>query len=339
MQYSQPALGGKQSVTILRVKRPRDQQPMGALVIDQHLRKRVASSVDLFGRTTDRPDSRHSTPAPASAPGGSPLYFQLGETISEAQFADPEEQKALSSRLIQLSKEQKEEAAAAAEEAQRESAKTQRKILAATGKQPKLRVLGKRRIKLLSDIPQTPHQSEDYGIPQVFAAADLEKTSDINMFDAINEDDIMETRPAKPSGSLGTPMDTSEATTKEEAIMEQLLPMVRDYLSFNQTKPEYVYDFYYILKNHPAGLDPNVLRTGNVGSVLWIDDAEEFVNNGESDDGNDDDEDSNAEDYYTNDYPDEPDFNSEVEEFYYSSDERDILHEEESSDDYEDYVW
>ncbi|ORX67434.1 hypothetical protein DL89DRAFT_294615 [Linderina pennispora] len=284
MQYSQPALGGKQSVTILRVKRPRDQQPMGALVIDQHLRKRVASSVDLFGRTTDRPDSRHSTPAPASAP-----------------------------------------------EAQRESAKAQRKILAATGKQPKLRVLGKRRIKLLSDIPQTPHQSEDYGIPQ--------KTSDINMFDAINEDDIMETRPAKPSGSLGTPMDTSEATTKEEAIMEQLLPMVRDYLSFNQTKPEYVYDFYYILKNHPAGLDPNVLRTGNVGSVLWIDDAEEFVNNRESDDGNDDDEDSNAEDYYTNDYPDEPDFNSEVEKFYYSSDERDILHEEESSDDYEDYVW
>ncbi|KAJ1940758.1 hypothetical protein FBU59_003711 [Linderina macrospora] len=121
--------------------------------------------------------------------------------------------------------------------------------------------------------------------------------------------------------------------------MEQLLPMVRDYLSFSQTKPEYVYDFYYIQKNHPAGLDPNVLRSGNVGSVLWIEDADEFIKDEGSDGGNEEDEDSNAEDYYTNDYPDEPDFNSDVEEFYYSSDERDVLHEEEESDDYEDYLW
>ncbi|KAI8326130.1 hypothetical protein GQ54DRAFT_139237 [Martensiomyces pterosporus] len=344
-------------LTILRVKRKRDQEPLEALVIHQQRRK-IASQGDVHTSeglasgglasgglasgglaskaTTDTGDRTESSEKP--------LLFALGETISEAEFGDASRRIALQSRLTSLAKRRHEDTAM-----QQDGTQGAPKPEQATGpgdaRQTKFRVVGKRQIQLADDTLQQPAtKSTNYGIPQVLASADLEPARDkIRMFDAINEDDFLTTQSkGRPDPyadlALGRPSSTNANGDSTQDIMDTLLPMVRDYLSFSQPKPEYVYDFYYVQQSH-AGMDPNILRAPNVGTVLWVDDAEEFTNGGDSDDdGNSDDADSNAEDYYTNDYPDEPEYNSEIDDYYYSSDEREQL-QNNDLDAYSDCEW
>ncbi|KAJ1932025.1 hypothetical protein GGF37_007196, partial [Kickxella alabastrina] len=164
---------------------------------------------------------------------------------------------------------------------------------------------------------ELPDAKGAFGIPQVMASSEANKPP-IRMFDAIQED--------TSTGHTG-PQGAAEPT------VDDLVPMVRDYLSFDQRPvPEYVYDFYYVQQQQQEG----GLRalSNSVGMATWIDDVEELLDVASD---VDDDEDSNAEDYYANEYPDNPDSASD---YYYSTDEReDIESEREAWDDGREYEW
>ncbi|KAJ3090179.1 hypothetical protein HK102_004484 [Quaeritorhiza haematococci] len=113
---------------------------------------------------------------------------------------------------------------------------------------------------------------------------------------------------------------TARKAPKEDDIMCNFIPMVREHLKISDPKDtnlgddgesEYVYDIYYEHQTADVG------ELSNVGALTWDDQV--FLNDEDSDsDEYDDDEDSNAEDYWANDYPDEDFWQEEASESEYS---------------------
>ncbi|KAJ2731601.1 hypothetical protein IW152_004419 [Coemansia sp. BCRC 34962] len=216
-----------------------------------------------------------------------PLLFALGETLSESDFGDTAKRQALQDRLTQL----------CSHPTEVEMEDTERPLRPLDPPSAQFRVLSKQQVKLTS--PR--------GIPQVLAAADLARMKlPITIFDAINEEDYVHPHCAQDPYAeiaLGSP---------RRGAVDELVPMVRDYLSLEHGPPEYVYDFYYARQVQSAD------AMLSMGAVTWMDDVENFVDS--SDEGGDEDEDSNSEGYYANDYPDDESLSGR-DEYEYSDDE------------------
>ncbi|KAI9501086.1 hypothetical protein BX070DRAFT_237124 [Coemansia spiralis] len=246
---------------------------------------------------------------------GWPAAVFFGESISEADFGDTNKRTALQERLASLSKKHN-SMDTDSEPMQSEAAK-------AEPRQTQFCVIGRRQVQLTDDIPPTAAGMGfkiNHGIPQVYAASDLQHARQrIKMFDAITEEDLANIR----SAEFCEKQQHLVAPATAAHTVDDLVPMVRDHLTFVPRNAGYVYDFYYIQQKYQGGVDPNVLRAANVGSVLWVDDIDDLLDTGVSSEDNiDDDEDSNAEDYYGNDYPDDPESESDMYDYYYSSEER-----------------
>ncbi|KAJ1880586.1 hypothetical protein H4R99_007628 [Coemansia sp. RSA 1722] len=168
--------------------------------------------------------------------------------------------------------------------------------LSETRKQPRFRVNNSRQ------------QAEDRpirsGIPQVVAAYMARHTADVRILDAVRDDDQ-------------GPLD-----------VDDLVPLVRGGLALQNDDPEYLYDFYYEARNGVVA--------GASGTVLWTEDDDASVAGSESEHADQEEEDSNAEDYYANDYPDDPDSSSDGDAYYYGSDERERMRSEARAHEYDD---
>ncbi|KAJ2352689.1 hypothetical protein GGF43_003689 [Coemansia sp. RSA 2618] len=331
MQYQTPSPNpSNEDITVLRIKRKRDQEPLEALVIHQQQQQRRKIPRGL--------SQRNSTDSLASELEKSkhPMLFKFGETISETDFGDSIKRRALQNRLKTLSKRKQDEM----DVEESESAPIKPTIPnapAVDARQNTYRVVGKRELFMEEDVPHGGAARRNM-IPEVIPAADLNKEKQrIKMLDAIHADDfetVIERRAPDPYADVALgPTMNSRVANMDLQTADDLVPIVQSYLSFDSRHAEYVYDFYYIQKAYD-GVDPNMLRTSNVGSVLWIDDVNEFL--GEcSSEFSDEDEDSNAEDFYRNDYPDEPDSDDGMDEFYDSAEEREGLRNEAYDPEYE----
>ncbi|KAJ1740535.1 hypothetical protein LPJ68_003677 [Coemansia sp. RSA 1086] len=322
-----PNLQDSGDITVLRIKRKRDQEPLEALVIhqqQQQQRRKIFKGLAGHGST----DSLASEWEKAS-----PTLFAFGETISEADFSDAAKRRALQARLAQLSKSKQEDTSM-----DKQTPASASPASTSDSRQTTFRVVGRREMYLEDDISQTPASSRNR-IPEVISAAELYKQKQrVKMLDAVNEEEFdTMARASEPDPyaevALG-PAKDSKVAALDPRTVDELVPIVKDYLSFGPKQAEYVYDFYYIQKTY-AGVDPNILSAANVGSVLWIDDVNEFLADSSSEYG-DDDEDSNAEDFYRNDYPDEPDSDIGM---YYSSDERESMRVNAYDEEYDDEMW
>ncbi|KAJ2557885.1 hypothetical protein EV175_001074 [Coemansia sp. RSA 1933] len=329
--------GDQNTLTVLRVKRKRDQEPLDALVIRQQQR-RVAKT-----RRTTGGASRSGTPSIYDVED-SPVMFALGETVTEADFGNAQMRAALQERLSMLQQSTKKPSNNdddAMDTDDTPPVQPPQQIRNQPDRPTQFCVIGGRQVPLTDEIPPSAAAigfELSHGIPQVFAAADLPTGTGtlrrIKMFDAITDEDVQTLRMAESK-------EPRASQPVSNAIDDELVPMVRDRLTFATTRSDYVYDLYYIpsSNNHPAHNSHQV--PPNVGSVLWVDDLDELLDGGASDSDAgryDEDDDSNAEDYYANDYPDDPDSSSGVYEYYYSSEEREELRAMEDNS-HDDDVW
>ncbi|KAJ2828378.1 hypothetical protein GGI24_002407 [Coemansia furcata] len=259
-----------EAITILRVKRKRDQEPLDALVVQQQQQQQQM-----------RPFARQKTTHTDA------LLFALGETISESDFSDLAKRQALQDRLTQLSSNHPTEV---------EMEDTEQAPRPLDPPSAQFRVLSKKRVQL------APR-----GIPQVLSAADLARSrQEITMFDAVNEEEYVH-----PHRTTDDPYAELALGSPRQGAVDDLVPMVRDYLTLSHGPPEYVYDFYYARQLQSADAQLSM------GAVTWMDDADDLDDSSSED--ADDDEDSNSEGYYANDYPDDESLNS-ADEYYVDDD-------------------
>ncbi|KAJ2081135.1 hypothetical protein H4R24_002557 [Coemansia sp. RSA 988] len=322
-----------EDITILRIKRKRGQEPLEALVIHQQQQQQQRRRKIPRGLS-----GRNSNESLASEWGSSgalkePQLFAFGESLSEADFYDASKRQALQERLASLSKRRRDEMDIDDTERNTESmpVTSKRPVAQADTRQTTFRVIGKREVSLTDDTSGSPLAAPAGSIsriPEVIAVASWHKERQrIKMFDAINEDEfdtllLGNSRDPYAEVALGAGNE-SKVMAAEPKTAEDLVPMVRDYLSFAAGNPEYMYDFYYVRKSG-SDLNPNILHASNVGAVLWVNDINEFLADSDSN-YEEEDEDSNAEDFYRNDYPDEPESDSDMDEYCYSSGERDDI--------------
>ncbi|KAJ2850859.1 hypothetical protein IWW36_001583 [Coemansia brasiliensis] len=325
-----PNLQDNGDITVLRIKRKRDQEPLEALVIhqqQQQQRRKIFKGLTEHGSTDSLASEWEKT---------KPTLFAFGETISEADFSDAAKRRALQTRLAQLAKSKQE--GTIMENSNKQTSTSASPASTSDSRQNTFRVVSRREMYLEDDMLQTPASSRNR-IPEVVPVAELYKEKQrVKMLDAVHTEEFDTTaRTSEPDPyaevALG-PVKDSKVAALDPRTVDELVPMVKDYLSFGPKQAEYVYDFYYIQKTY-AGVDPNVFPAANVGSVLWIDDVNEFLADSSSE-FSDDDEDSNAEDFYRNDYPDEPDSDMGM---YYTSDEREAMRVDAYDEEYDDEMW
>ncbi|KAJ2775860.1 hypothetical protein IWQ57_000017 [Coemansia nantahalensis] len=340
LQPRAPGPGGalaNDHITVLRIKRKRGQEPLEALVLHQQasvgLQRRQRRKL-LRGLSaqpsTDSMASEWAAAAAATA-AKDPLMFAFGESITEADFGDAGKRRALQDRLATLSTRRSddmdiEDAGGASSSAAPALRPAPHPTAPADAPQATFRVVGTREVPLGDESAQStpePPRARNW-IPEVVAAANLPQPSRrVKVYDAVHED-LFDTllvshRVHDPYAAIALgPAKDSKVAASNPQTADELVPMVRDYLSLTAGAPEYVYDFYYIPLAQP-GMGSSALRAANIGAVHWVDDTDDAI--ADSDCAvDDDDEDSNAEDFYRNDYPDEPDSASDMDECYYSSD-------------------
>ncbi|KAJ2717012.1 hypothetical protein H4R19_000267 [Coemansia spiralis] len=333
-----PATGlAGEHITVLRVKRKRDQEPLEALLLHHQqqptlgLQRRQRRKLPRGLSTQPSCDSmaaEWTAAAAVAAAAKDPLLFAFGESVTESDFGDAGKRRALQDRLASLSTRRcddmdiEDTGGAAAGPA----LPLPRQPAAANAPQATFRVVGSREVQLGDESARsTPEPPRPRNlIPEVVAAAQLSQGKRrVKMFDAVHEDVfdtvLVSNREQDPYAHIALgPASDSKVAAANPQTADELVPMVRDYLSFAARVPEYVYDFYYI-PHAQSAMDLRALRAANIGAVHWIDDVDDYLADSDCDE-HDDDEDSNAEDFYRNDYPDEPDSASDMDEYYYSDD-------------------
>ncbi|KAJ2142453.1 hypothetical protein GGF45_003841, partial [Coemansia sp. RSA 551] len=150
MQYQTPSPNpSNEDITVLRIKRKRDQEPLEALVIHQQQQQRRKVPRGL--------SARNSTDSLASEweKSKTPMLFKLGETISETDFSDSIKRQALQNRLKSLSKHKEEhkEDDMDVEDTQAAPPSTKPVAASADARQNTYRVIGKRELLMEEDMP------------------------------------------------------------------------------------------------------------------------------------------------------------------------------------------
>ncbi|KAI9286697.1 hypothetical protein BC943DRAFT_228785 [Umbelopsis sp. AD052] len=277
-------------LTILRIKRKRNEEPLEALLVQQE-----AERQNNRGQRKIRKNIETNDKVPVV-----PRLFRLAETVGEQSFKNINEARKLKERIsrriqpgsrpmtpdVESRKEQR-------VEKQQVDARTAR-----------YRVIQQNRRK----------KEEPAGPPQVESAADKLSADLFQLYDAVKEKD-----------SNANILLEDEA--EDDLVMCNFISMVKEYLTveerdeeakkFSQTPVDdddgYVYDVYYRDDTAVKSAFPS----HNIGALIWADEQLELMNDDsdDSDVGDSEDEDSNAEDFYQNDYPEEEDYDDVLDEY------------------------
>ncbi|KAK9767795.1 hypothetical protein K7432_002131 [Basidiobolus ranarum] len=258
----------KGSLTILRIKRKRTDEPLEALLVQ------------------DEPTGAKKLKTNRKIAVAK--MFRLAETVTHEIFGDAEKTLELKDKLAEMTKSHSVPLQPVIPVSRKETSPPEVLAVSEQKSQPKVestryKVINQNRME---DIMQEERRSEGDGI---------------RLFDVVREEDYE--REALKTAKFTTDDPNSD-------IMCNFIPMLREYLSVND-KPveeelqddEYVYDVYYRDDSKTASNMPSV----KLASLIWFDDPEDNVflhDEGDSSDFEGD-EDSNAEDYYTNEYPEE----------------------------------
>ncbi|KAI0761986.1 hypothetical protein BD413DRAFT_720656, partial [Trametes elegans] len=322
----------QQPYAILRIKRKRTEEPLDALVYDIAPRKKKSR--------------------------GGLNVFQYAGTVEQAAWNDEQQKEELEKRLAGLARE-------SAQKKLQETAAPSPAVAAAPATSPapvpvpavvptspskakptpahaamRAKYGQPRRTYTIvpqEQVPLEPHAKKHHATapPKIYSSKEVEEMkrgAAFKMYDAV---------PSSASGTIG-PSDTDKE-------IEKFLPLLKDYLNVDDISPpsapqtpangdgmdeDYVYDVFYHRPTtsrelYDAGAGSNIAKlTGlppELSGLYGEDDSDD-----EYDD--EDDEDSNAEDWYTNDYPEEEDpdpASSEEElsdEFHEHSDYEDVMH-------------
>ncbi|KAK3829654.1 MAG: hypothetical protein J3R72DRAFT_264184 [Linnemannia gamsii] len=312
-----------EGLTILRIKRRRNEEPLDTLVVQEQLEK-MAGKKQKKTEDETRREKDNTAAGIMSRPKATPAVFRLATTVKKEIFKDATQSSQLREKITRMAEssprprsrlmdrhtgnyeERMHERRSDLAEEKRQEARTAR-----------YRVINQKRSGLSTPESRLPPKVKSSG--EVAAEAELEM---FKMYDAVKEDE------PKTKQQLA-----KEA--EEEDIMCNFLPMVREYLTISDKKvdpkisvdetaasgrissmsnrrgdaggasdseDEYVYDIYY----RDVNADHTKESQRAIGSLLWFsDDENNFMNEDDSSDDDYEDSDSNAEDYYQNDYPED----------------------------------
>ncbi|CAI2165303.1 11713_t:CDS:10 [Funneliformis geosporum] len=287
-------------LTIIRLKRKRNEEPLDALVVQQLLEsgKKKVKRNDNETKSETKVEENLKVETvenvkveleKAEQKKSIPFIFRFAKTVEEISFNDSTKTQQLKDHIVKLisrkdilkhkgidTKQIREEQIARFNE---------------SGRKERYKVIDRNRQKSSSTLVTSGDDVED---------EDEVTTNLFNMYDAVKE-----------SESLTEPKFVEKNDIDSE-IMCNFIPMVRQYLSLQEqidkegSDEAYVYDVYY--RDDAMDLDDR-MNFNKIATLTWFNDNgnELFVN--ESDEKDEivysDEEDSNAEDYYTHDYPDE----------------------------------
>ncbi|KAI0671088.1 hypothetical protein C8Q78DRAFT_973889 [Trametes maxima] len=315
----------QQPYAILRIKRKRTEEPLDALVVD-------------------------SAPRRKRSRGGLNV-FQYAGTVDQAAWNDEQQKKALEERLAGLARDstQKKPEDAVASTAVSPPSQAPASAVAtssppkptASAVHPAVRAQYDHPKKTYTIVPQeqeskpqSPRRRDATAPPKIYSSKEMEemkRRAAFKMYDAV---------PSSSSGNL------VESETDKE--IEKFLPLLKEYLNMDEITPpssspvpngdsmdeDYVYDVFYhrpttFQELYEPGAGSNIAKlTGLPPELSGL--SREDESDEEYDD--EDDEDSNAEDWYTNDYPEEEDADAAdsegdlSDEFHEHSDYDDVVH-------------
>ncbi|KAF9355233.1 hypothetical protein BGX34_010576 [Mortierella sp. NVP85] len=297
---------GHGTLTILRIKRKRNEEPLDTLVVQENESAATKKQKKLNDGLHD-PALRQVEDITVTKP--QPAVFRLATTVNTESFKDPVHSIQLREKITHLTETSRPRPRPSDRPAQGfEDRIHHRRGQLVQGKQEETRTARYRVINQnRTGLKQTPPQVKSSVEAEAEAILDVFK-----MYDAVKEDDPKVTK--------------EHAQTSEESdIMCNFLPMVREYLSISDKivdpmvtfetsngqssttnskedtlndEDDYVYDIYYC---DPHADHHQELRHRTIGA---FDDENDYIHD-DSSEYADDDSDSNAEDYYRNDYPDE----------------------------------
>ncbi|KAG0231737.1 hypothetical protein BGX31_005372 [Mortierella sp. GBA43] len=302
------------TLTILRIKRKRNEEPLDTLVVQEN-----ETSTTKKQKKLENDPQRNNAIKPADNTGAkkpTAAVFRLATTVNTESFKDPTHSIRLREKIAHLTEAPRPRSRLSDRHAPEfEDRVQQRREQLVQGKNEEARTA---RYRVINQ-NRTGLNSKEQCPPQVKSSVEAEAEAILDvfkMYDAVKEDE-----PQVKEYHLPNP--------EEPDIMCNFLPMVREYLSISDKTPdpviiepsaerssdatdskrdntsdedEYVYDIYYC---DPHADHYQESRHRAIGSLLWFSDNEDDFMHSDSSDYADDDSDSNAEDYYRNDYPED----------------------------------
>ncbi|KAF8929824.1 hypothetical protein BGZ47_000867 [Haplosporangium gracile] len=335
------SLTSDEGLTILRIKRRRNEEPLDTLVVQEQLEK-LAGKKQKKTEDESQREKENTAAGLMPLPKAAPAVFRLATTVNKGLFKDPTQSSKLREKITNLAEssprprsrlmdrhtvdydERVQERRGELAETKRQEARTAR-----------YRVINQKRSGYSTPDTKLPPKVKSSNEVAAEAQLDIFK-----MYDAVKEDE--------PKTKKQLAQEAEEAD-----IMCNFLPMVREYLTISDKKvdpkisvdetavsgqlssafsrrddaggasdseDEYVYDIYYRDVNADHAKES---QQRAIGSLLWFsDDENNFMNEDDSSDDDYEDSDSNAEDYYQNDYP-EDELSDDAHPYELSSDDDD----------------
>ncbi|KAF9922345.1 hypothetical protein FBU30_007571 [Linnemannia zychae] len=315
-----------EGLTILRIKRRRNEEPLDTLVVQEQLEKLAGKKQKKTEDELQR-EKDNAAAGVMSLPKATPAVFRLATTVNKEIFKDPTQSSQLREKITDLAESSRRPRSRLMDRhpVDYDERMQERRVGLAEAKKKEVRTARYRVINQKRSGMSTPEAKNP---PKVKSSSEVAAEAQLEMFkmyDAVKEDE------PKTKQRL-----TQEA--EEADIMCNFLPMVREYLTISDNKvdpkisvdenvsgrlssasnrsnrkldengasdseDEYVYDIYYRDVNADHAKES---QQRSIGSLLWFsDDENNFLNEDDSSNDDYDDSDSNAEDYYQNDYPEE----------------------------------
>ncbi|TCD62096.1 hypothetical protein EIP91_007471 [Steccherinum ochraceum] len=308
----------RQSYTLLRIKRKRNEEPLDALVVEGKARRKRSK--------------------------GTLNVFQFAETVEEGAWNDEQRKKDIEARISSLARENKKtsspnvgQPSASLALAPSASASS----VPSSSRQPP--VDSNRAYTVMPSVSQESSRSarQTDGPPKVVAYKDLvaqDSQPSFTMYDAVPSTSSLASAPA-------------DETDHE---VDKFLPMLKEYLRVNDISSstplpsstslaavatpgdEYVWDVFYQRPTTFQELyDEPSLNNINIGTVTGLPpEANIWDSDSDSEYEDEADEDSNAEDWYTNDYPDEEesDDSNDEDDFHEDSEQEEVYRDEDDLD-------
>ncbi|TBU39125.1 hypothetical protein BD309DRAFT_970384 [Dichomitus squalens] len=306
------ALQPQQPYAIVRIKRKRNEEPLDALVVD-------------------------AAPTRKKSKGGLNV-FQYAGTVEQAEWNDEKQKKELEKHLAEIAREsaqrKREEATVVLPSAVAPSVPVVQQpppanasspitypVPAPSLKRPPYQAPSRTYTIVQQEQPAQepyPRRRQGNAPPKVWSSKELDaakRAAQVKMYDAV------------PSTSTGK---QAGAPSEVDVEIDKFLPLLKDYLNVSELTPpapgmpvkgdgmdeDYVYDVFYHRPTTAKELyDP--ASSSNIAKLTGLPPELSGLSGEDSsdeEDSDEDDEDSNAEDWYTNDYPEEEESDRENEE-------------------------
>ncbi|KAJ2964020.1 hypothetical protein NQZ79_g897 [Umbelopsis isabellina] len=292
-------------LTILRIKRKRNEEPLEALLVQQEAERQNSRGQRKMRKNAESNGKAYII-ADEESKSVLPKLFRLAETVNEQSFKNVIEARKLKERITRRIQPGSRPSTPSLESRKEQRAEKQQ----LDAKTARYRVIQQNRRNKESPAGPPHCLPIENSLSRVESASEKMSSDLFHMFEAVkdNEDN-------KANILLNE-------DAEDDTVMCNFISMVKEYLTaaveerneaarkFEQTPAEdedgYVYDVYY--------RDDTTVQTAfpaqNVGALIWGDEEYELMDDDfeDSDVVDSEDEDSNAEDFYQNDYPEEEDY-------------------------------